>query len=92
MEEKKPLETKITKNIEVELSFGIQIQRQKNILNLIWHWHVTAPPIFPPVREFIFIPSVHEWYCFDLMQTLEIFYQQSYYDRSFITFSKNELH
>ena len=59
MEEKKPLETKITKDIEVEPSFEIQIQKQKNILNLIWHWYVTAPPMFPPVREFIFIPSVY---------------------------------
>ena len=59
MEEKKPLETKITKDIEVEPSFEIQIQKQKNILNLIWHWHVTAPPMFPPVREFIFIPSMY---------------------------------
>ena len=61
MEEKKPLKTKIRKNIEVKPSIEIQIQKQKKILNLIWHWHVTAPPKFPPVREFIFIPNI---YCF----------------------------
>ena len=59
MEEKKPLETKIPKNTEVEPSIEIQIQMQKKILDLIWHWNVTAPPMFPPVREFIFIPNVH---------------------------------
>ena len=58
MDEKKPLKTKITKNIEVKPSIEIQIQKQKMILNLIWHWNVTAPPMFPPVREFILIPNV----------------------------------
>ena len=43
MEEKKPLQTKIRKNIEVEPSIEIQIQKQKKILNLIWHWIVIAP-------------------------------------------------
>ena len=59
MDEKKPLKTKITKNIEVKPSIEIQIQKQKKILNLIWHWNVTAPPMFPPVREFIFIPNIY---------------------------------
>ena len=43
MEEKKPLETKIPKNTEVEPSIEIQIQKQKKILNLILHWIVIAP-------------------------------------------------
>ena len=43
MDEKKPLETKIPKNTEVEPSIEIQIQKQKKILNLIWHWIVIAP-------------------------------------------------
>ena len=35
MKEKKPLGTKISKNIEVEPSIEIQIQKQKKILNSI---------------------------------------------------------
>ena len=42
MEEKKPLKTKIRKNIEVEPSIEIQIQKQKKILNLILYWYLTA--------------------------------------------------
>ena len=57
MDKKKPLETKIPKNTEVKPSIEIQIQKQKKILNLIWHWIVTAPQVFPPVREFILIPN-----------------------------------
>ena len=58
MDKKKPLETKIPKNTEVEPSIEIQIQKQKKILNLIWHWSVTAPQVFPPVKKFILIPNI----------------------------------
>ena len=46
MEEKKPLETKIPKNTEVEPSIEIQIQKQKKILNSILYWYLTAAKSF----------------------------------------------
>ena len=57
MEEKKPLKTKIRKNIEVEPSIEIQIQKQKKILNLILYWYLTAAESFMVRKKIRLIPK-----------------------------------
>ena len=58
MEEKKPLKTKIRKNIEVEPSIEIQIQKQKKILNSILYWYLTAAESFMVQKKIRLIPNV----------------------------------
>ena len=57
MEEKKPLKTKIRKNIEVKPSIEIQIQKQKKILNLILYWYLTAAESFMVRKKIRLIPT-----------------------------------
>ena len=59
MEEKKPLKTKIRKNIEVEPSIEIQIQKQKKILNLILYWYLTAAESFTVRKKIRLIPNIY---------------------------------
>ena len=62
MEEKKPLETKISKNIEVKPSIEIQIQKQKKILNLILYWYLTAAESFMVCKKIRLIPNLFDPY------------------------------
>ena len=59
MEKKKPLETKIPKNIEVEPSIEIQIQKQKKNLNLILYWYLSAAELFVVRKKIRLIPNNH---------------------------------